>query len=56
MELVWLKDQRTKIGTKGGKFIMGGVDRKEAKLHKKRLLKMKIKMLQLKVKIAKLKS
>ena len=39
MELAWLKDQRTKIGTKGEKFIMGRVDRKEAKLHKKKVIK-----------------
>ena len=30
MEAAWLKDQRNKIGTTGGKYMMGGVDKKEA--------------------------
>ena len=34
LELAWLKDQRSKIGTKGGKFIMSGVDKVEAKIYR----------------------
>ena len=33
VELAWLKDQRDKIGTKGGKFFMSGVDKVEAKIY-----------------------
>ena len=37
LELAWIKDQRDKIGTKGGKFIMRGVDKKEAKTYKNKV-------------------
>ena len=37
LELAWIKDQRDKIGTKGGKFIMHGVDKKEAKTYKNKV-------------------
>ena len=30
MEAAWLKDQRNKIGTTGGKYMMGGIDKEEA--------------------------
>ena len=35
MEAAWVKDQRTNIGTKGGKFVMSSsIDKKEAKKFK----------------------
>ena len=39
LEAAWLKDQRTKIGTEGGNFIMRGVDKKEAKKFKSKVEK-----------------
>ena len=39
MELAWLRDQRVKIGTTGGKYVLGGVDKKEAKIFDQKVAK-----------------
>ena len=41
LEAAWLRDQRNKIGTKGGNYVMAGVDKKEAKFQKEILEKEK---------------
>ena len=41
LEAAWLRDQRNKIGTKGGNYVMAGVDKKEAMLQKEILEKEK---------------
>ena len=37
MEAAWLRDQRDKTGTKGGNYVMGGVDKKVARQHREML-------------------